>query len=381
MSRSFFQSRKRIFLMVLLAGFGTAGQHSWGQPQASSANDRAHFLAGVAVADTSPLKKLEQLPAYREHVGFLAKEWQERQKSRWDAMTSWTGTEIQPNINRSEPLFYLFGGPDFLNAHLLYPDAPRYVLSGLESVGRVPALETLPEAKVTEILNQLDQSLKPALSSGFFVTKEMGTRLSKSDAFGVLPLLYIMVVRAGNEIMGVQYLKLGESGELIPLPGEDPIKEGARGVKISFARKGKGGSARQELLYFRVDLSDKALQSDKRFLNYLSTLGPGNTYIKAASYLMHAKEFIMVRDFLLSVSRTILQDDSGIPYRAFNPQHWKITLYGNFLGPNSAIPWAVQPDLRKAYLEPGVAKPLPFKSSYGTREEANLLFAIATPAK
>jgi hypothetical protein len=333
----------------------------------------------MPVSDASPLKKFEQLPAYQMHAEFMSREWQQKHKVRWDAMASWAGAEIRPRISTSAPLFYMFAGPDFLNAHLIYPDAPRYVLCGLETVGKVPALETLGEDRIEAVLSSLGISLKPALDAGFFVTKEMGGKLLKSEAVGVLPLLYIMVVRSANEITGMQYIKLNEAGEIISLPGEDPIKVGARGVRITFVRK--GGGATQELYYFRTDISDKALQSDRRFLNHLSTLGQGNTYLKAASYLMHTKEFSLIREFLLSQSLTILQDDSGIPYQSLSPQRWKITLYGNYLGPNSAIPWAVQPELKKAYQAPGAAKPLPFKSSYGTREEANLLFATGAASK
>ena len=42
---------------------------------------------------------------------------------------------------------------------------------------------------------------------------------------------------------------------------------------------------------------------------------------------MNSKKFLVVRDFLLTHSKLILQDDSGIPFRFFEPEKWDIHLY------------------------------------------------------
>lgn len=364
-----------IAIFVLLE---LACSQAWGQSQASTPNDRARFLAALPVTENSPLKKLEQLPSYRKNAEYLSDKWQEAQKERWDAMTSWAQTEVRPHINVNAPLFYMFGGPDFLNAHIIYPDAPRYILCGLEPVGRVTALETWREEKIAEALNSIGVALKSMLEQGFFFTKDMQSDLARSEASGVLPLLYVTVVRAGNQITDVQYIKLGDSGELQSVPGEDPVKAGARGIKITFVRQ---SGAPQELYYFRVDASDAVQKADSRFLRFLESQGQGNCYLKAAAYLMHTKEFSLIRNLLLAQSSSILQDDSGIAYRNLDPAKWRITLYGNYEGPVSSIAWAVQPELKKAYAVPGAAKPISFKTSYRKKEYANLLFAVAKETK
>lgn len=373
-------SRVRSLQMVAVLSFlGLFPAWACGQTQASSPNDRARFLAALPVADGSPLKKFEQLPAYREHANYLSTKWQVAQKERWDAMTAWDQSEVKPHLNVNLPVFYMFGGPDFLNAHVLYPDAPRYILCGLEPIGRVPPLETLREDRIAAAVTNLGVALKSMLEQGFFFTKDMQEDLQRSEASGVLPLLYAQVARAGNEITDVHYVKLGAAGELQNLPGEDPVKEGARGVRITFICK--SGAPAQELYYFRIDLSNTALKADGRFLLYLAAQGQENCYLKAASYLMHTREFSQIRDLLLSQSATILQDDAGIAYRDFAPGKWKIALYGNYEGPVSSIAWAVQPELKKAYAVPGAVKPISFKTSYRRKEFANLLFAIATGTK
>jgi hypothetical protein len=364
---------------AILVFLSLASASAWSQSTVSSFDDRARFLAALPVAENSPLKKFEQLPAYRIYAEYLSGKWQTAQKDRWDAMTAWAQGEIWPHLNASLPLFYMFGGPDYLNAGVLYPEAPRYILCGLEPIGKVPALEALPEEKIAEAVTNLGVSLKSMFEQGFFFTKDMQEELNRSEASGVLPLLYTLVARAGNQITDVHYLKLSEAGDVQTVTGENPVKEGARGVKITFVHK--RGAPPQELYYFRTDLSDKALKVDNRFQRFLASQGQSNCYLKAASYLMHTKEFSQIRDLLLSQSTTILQDDSGIAFRDFPPGKWKIALYGNYEGPVSSIAWAVQPELKKAYAVPGAVKPISFKTSYRRKEYANLLFAIATGVK
>ena len=43
------------------------------------------------------------------------------------------------------PVYYFFGGPDAVNVLALFPDAPVYILGGLESVGSIPAPNTLSQ--------------------------------------------------------------------------------------------------------------------------------------------------------------------------------------------------------------------------------------------
>jgi hypothetical protein len=53
------------------------------------------------------------------------------------------------------------------------------------------------------------------------------------------------------------------------------------------------------------------------FSAFLAKLGPADSLIKSASYLLHKANFAGVRKLLLNKSATILQDDSGIPLTYF----------------------------------------------------------------
>ncbi len=70
--------------------------------------------------------------------------------------------------------------------------------------------------------------------------------------------------------------------------------------------------------------------------------------VKAASYLMHADGFSNVRNFLTEHSDILVQDDSGIPLRAFD-DHWRLRFFGNYVAPIELFQKHYQPDLAAAY--------------------------------
>jgi len=62
-----------------------------------------------------------------------------------------------------------------------------------------------------------------------------------------------------------------------------------------------------------------------------------NTFIKSASYMMHHDRkdlsFEKVRNLILSKSKSIFQDDTGVPFRHINQKDWDITVYGTYEKP------------------------------------------------
>jgi hypothetical protein len=97
-----------------------------------------------------------------------------------------------------------------------------------------------------------------------------------------------------------------------------------RGARIIFA--GSDGVERT-LYYFSTDLSNSGVRASG-FLKFCSTLAPGNSLLKSASYLLHSGNFTTVRDFILANSATIIQDDSGVPLAYYNPRKWRFFPFG-----------------------------------------------------
>jgi hypothetical protein len=97
--------------------------------------------------------------------------------------------------------------------------------------------------------------------------------------------------------------------------------------------------------------------------------------LKATSYMTHQPGFSLIREELLDHSYAILQDDSGLPYKDFPADKWKVQLYGDYNKPYGSFSWLEQNDLRAAY-KSGNPKPLPMHVGYGYRRiTSNLLLA------
>jgi hypothetical protein len=91
--------------------------------------------------------------------------------------------------------------------------------------------------------------------------------------------------------------------------------------------------------------------------------------------MLHRREFSLIRNLVLQNSAAVLQDDSGIPYRWFGADSWKVQLYGDYDHPYGSFKYMEQVDLRNAYKQPGT-KPLPMHVGYGYRKiTSNLLLA------
>ncbi len=97
------------------------------------------------------------------------------------------------------------------------------------------------------------------------------------------------------------------------------------------------------------------------------------TFIKAASYLMHLRYFSSIRQIILTKSASILQDDSGIPFRFYDSPEWTVTLYGTYTGPVRLFRNYPDEDLKKAYAA-GNAEPLDIRLGY--QAKPNLLRAV-----
>jgi hypothetical protein len=111
----------------------------------------------------------------------------------------------------------------------------------------------------------------------------------------------------------------------------------------------------------------------------MQRLGPGVTYLKAASYLLYDDYFSTIRDAILSNSIGVVEDDSGLPLRAFKPSVWTVTPYGNYTGPINLFKEKLQPDLTQFYASRPHA-PLPFGSGYKfNASESSLLVATRVP--
>jgi hypothetical protein len=312
---------------------------------APTLDDSARFLAGLPVK--GPLERLIQTEAWRNHANALDKAWFKKEYFQLGPIRAWMAANANDYYTSSNTMYYMFSGPDFLYAHAFFPSARTYILAGLEPVGQVPDLSRMaPEALAVD-LSALRASMHTVLQTHYFITKDMRTDLGRSNLGGTLPILYVFLARRGCTVLDTTY-----------------IKSPAEGVKINFSNAGRT----QTLYYFKTDLSG----GKSNFLKWCAAQGPGLSLLKAASYLMHTEGFAGVRNFLLEHSRVIIQDDSGIPLRAF-PKNWKVDCYGRYVPHAEMFGKYHQPELAAIYAKDPPPPELGFAFGYHWQIERGLL--------
>ncbi len=311
--------------------------------------DTARVLAGLRPENPPRFARVLDRPSWKAHAELFNSNWAHNEQTRFGLMRKWRDEEFGRMTSNCDVLFYPFGGPDALNAILLFPACRSYLLFGLEPIGSVPALDTLPEERLDKLTGELQQSMADLFQRNYFITSRMMKDLRKPELDGNMPLFLLFLARLDARVVGIDH--------------DGPWKEWSLpGVSIRFV---VGDSDRvQTLTYVRVNMENRVFSRKTGLVNYLKNVGPLTTFVKSASYLMHDHRFSEVRDITLTRSRLVLQDDSGIPISFFKRGGWSITLYGQYRKPVKDFNYGFQKDLDAAYKVPGAAKPLPFSFGY-----------------
>ena len=207
----------------------------------------------------------------------------------------------------------------------------------------------------------------------------------KGPVYGTLPILYVFLARTGKTIQEVNWVRLDEQGNLhiaddLGATNGDATKliqsqqrSAASGVKIIFS---DGNGPRQTLYYFSTNLADGSFQRSG-FSAFLARLGPADSLIKSASYLLHNAHFAGVRKLLIDNSATIVQDDSGIPLAYFEATKWRFQAFGHYAGPISMFVNFYQPRMAELFQS---ASPLEFGIGYRWRKNSRI-FSLPKAAR
>ena len=342
-------------------------------PPAATAgpNDIARFLAGMPVPENSPLAPLTRDPAWQEHSAFFEKEFSKLNLRQLQKLHAWEATYLPELAQQPTPVaFYMFSGPDFLYVDQFFPNASVYVLCGKESMGPPPDPLRIPN--LAGALGNLENAMRSSLNTTYFITKDMKVDLQQQNLNGVLPILYVFIVRADKSITNVSFGSLNSNGAFEEAA---PGKKGGStpGVRIRYTDNQSGNS--QTLYYFTTDVSDGGIKSAPGFLKFCQRLGTGSSFLKSSSYLMFEQGFATIRNFILEHSNRIVQDDSGIPLAYFDPNKWNLRLFGVYLGPLDIFKQHYQPRLQEVFRQ---SNPPPLDFGFGYRwnyKEANLILA------
>jgi hypothetical protein len=337
-------------------------------------DDVGRFLAGLPANPGSPLAGLHESAAWTKHAHELDAAW-----SHLDAHMLAPARAFQEHslaAISSPRVFYPFSGPDSLMATTFFPHAQVYVMVGLEPAGTLPDARRLARQDLAGLLAKERATMESELGRSFFVTRQMDRQFRGQVTDGLTQPILQLLVRTNHTILGLRYVRLDDSGDLIERAADYHAAGviGNKGIEIDF--RSDADASVHKLVYLSVNLSDARLQDDRPFQTFVARLKGSATFLKATSYMLHKPGFSIVRDEILSISTAVLQDDSGIPYRSFAPPAWRVQLFGSYVRPYGSFRWLEQPDLRKAYLT-AAPQPLAFRIGYGYgRVPSNLLLAL-----
>ena len=352
--------------------------------------DSARVLAGMDPEDVQRFAPVVNRASWKAHKKEFDTNWAQIEQQRFTLMRDWRDKQFKALADACDTLFYPFGGPDFLNAYLIYPSCNTYLLFGLESPGSVPAIEKMKEDKIDAGLAQLFEALSDLFKRDYFITRTMQAELRTQQVDGTLPIILTFLARLDAKVVSIEtdgpWNPPAEAAPATPPPAKPGEAEAARprsnklpSVTVSFV--GPNSGRIQTVVYIRVDMMNPEYSKRTRLLSYLKGLGPVTTFVKSASYLMHDDRFSLVRDMVLDQSSSLLQDDTGVPFKFFDKTRWTLTFYGKYSAPISDFKYGFQKDLDAVYAQPGVARELPFSFGYHWREgTSSVMLAVRKAA-
>lgn len=341
------------------------------EAKAARWTDISKLLAGMKVGEDSEFSEVQKRPTWVSHHSFLEDAFGKLEDQQLSKVRQWAATEIADLHRSTQPLFYPFSGPDILYANTFFPKAEEYVLIALEPVGPLPDFSQLSTEQQNLKLLEAKNSLFAILQYSFFRTNDMKVDLQKQ---GVLPVLLVFLARTNNRVLDVEYIGIDSSGTVQST--NEKAKGMVPGVKVTFTAADEDKP--RTLYYFSTDLSDDGLKKTPQLAQFVDNLDQPNTYLKAASYLMHYDStFKQIRELTLAKATNLLQDDSGMPVRVFDDNQWNLTFYGNYTAPRAPFTAEeYQTDLNQIYQKNAKIQRLNFGIGYNFGpNESNLMLA------
>jgi len=309
--------------------------------------------------------------AWAQHAKFIDSSWSRLERKRLVSMQKWGRKEFEKANTTSKMVFYPFSGPDYLTANAFFPNADKYIMLGLEPVGKLPDLKKFKAGDAKDYSDDFKKSLGDIFDKSYFITRKMLNDFQSQKVNGLLPVLAFFIKKSGNEILNIKYLiRRKDSISEIAYDHKDNEHK-PFGVRIDFLQEGK----QKSVFYFKYDVSNKQFNDTTVFYKYLNKQTTNCiTYIKSASYLLHANFMSNMKSMILKNSDAVVQDDTGIPFKYFEEgKKFNIKLYGEYSKPVSDFPYlSLQKPLQEAFHKDSLkVGKLPFHLGYhwGTKKD------------
>jgi hypothetical protein len=334
-------------------------------------NDIARYVAGMPVSDSSELKALTEKAEWKNYSSELDKNWATFQTDKLDVMKPWIDKELGDINKTTKTAFYPFSGPDFAYMYTFLPNAEKYYMVALEPVGIIPNINKINNS--ASFFGAMHNAIRDNLNLSFYITKSMKSQMNNEQIKGTIPVLLFFMARMDLHIQNISpatiskeaTLKISETEEIQKID-----KKFSNGVEISFLKH--GDNKLYKLYYLSVSIRNDGFEALPEAEKYLKSLPTDmTTFVKSSSYCMHEDKYNKIREIVLSHSKYLVQDDSGVPLRFFKQDEWDFGFYGIYTRPIPVFSSCYQDDLKKAW--PSDAKKLGFR--FGYNEESSIFVA------
>ena len=331
----------------------------------TSLTDQARIYAGMLPVDNR-YARLTTMKSWEQHRKVFEENWG-KLENRLKVMEAWRETALAGIPMRGATLFYPFSGPDFLNADIYFPDCDSSVFISLEGCGSIPSTD-MDEKNFNGFLDDIRHSMADIFERNYFITQYMGHDFHTPYLKGNLPVFMIFLARRNCGIVSIDWIHVDSTGKMIhsPIESGNAAKKEIPGVEIRYVKAGPGQRV-QSLYYFPVNIVDAKLKPQQQFLTWLHSFDNVISFTKAASYCMHTPEFSTIRNIFLR-SKSVLEDDTGVPFSFFKPDQWNVTLFGRYTKPVKNFTYGYQKDLQAAFKAGTNVKPLPYAIGYHWRD-------------
>ncbi|MEZ5304341.1 MAG: hypothetical protein R3F11_27415 [Verrucomicrobiales bacterium] len=187
--------------------------------------------------------------------------------------------------------------------------------------------------------------------------RDFGSGTHRLD--GLLPALLALLAKGGQVPAAVRFVTLDETGKLQPSAAE------AEAVEIRFRAAGilprpSGGSTTSPKISRTMGCVPRRVCRDSSSAAAAST--PSSNRHPTSCTRRNSR-----RSAISSWAGTILQDDSGVPLRAFDRGRFALRFFGKYERTLPAFREWLQEDLRAIYAAPPAPEPLDFAIGYHTQ--------------
>lgn len=336
--------------------YGNADSGSW--------QNLLLFLSGNADRIRSPsIQKFAREPVYEHYRTVQSKRWKDYEKGTLLPLQNWCQKNLPPDTKKSSgSVVYPFSGPDIGNLFYCFPNKKKYILMGLESPGIPARLEKKSSSEKARGILTITQAMRSNLEENFYYTNEMKGNISKNPIFtGTSHIILTYLGKMGWKVTGISFYKIDYNGAKVAIEEKDIKPNDWHSIQFKLVDP-KGNP--KILEYNQVDLADsRYLGKNSGVFLYLKNLGSYTVFLKAASFLLHLRNYRTLKDELMDRGDTIVMDDSGIPYQDLK-KNYNVRIFGEYKTMYYLFEEKFQPDLSQRFQREKPPK-IPFRFGYG----------------